>query len=70
MSAYLAHLRGGPRHGQTVEIAQLAFCVLLPEVDGEAVYELCAPGDFSELFYRYSHTDRGEPLEESDDREE
>jgi hypothetical protein len=65
-----AHLRGGPRHGQTVEIAQLTLCLLLHEDDGFAVYDLCASGDFSELTYRYSHTDRGEPLQEPRDEKE
>jgi hypothetical protein len=60
MSAYVAQLRGGQRHGQTVEIAQPALCLLLREVDGFAVYDLCASADFSQLVYRYSHTDRGD----------
>lgn len=64
MSAYIAHLRGGPRHGQTVELEQPALCLLLLEDDGEAVYDLCASRDFAELIYRYSHMDRGEPMEE------
>ena len=62
MSPCLAHLRGGPRHGQTIEIKEPALCLLLPDGDGEAVYDLCATTDFTELIYRYSHTDRGEPL--------
>jgi hypothetical protein len=64
MGAYIARLRGGPCHGQTVEIAQPALCLLLRVADGVAVYDLCAGADFTELIYRYSHTDHGEPLDE------
>jgi hypothetical protein len=67
MSPCLAHLRGGRRHGQTVEIARPAPCLQLHEDDGEAVYDLCASSDFSELIYRYSHTDRSKPLEQAGD---
>ena len=65
MNAYVAHLRGGPRHGQTTELEQPALCLLLPEHDGEAVYDLCASRDYGELIYRYSHTDREGFLEDT-----